>query len=128
MTIDQEIHIVGDGPYLSQLKQLAATLSKRIIFHGFLSNRSEKFKDLIETSSIFVFPSESENFPMVLLEAMAAGLAIITTKNTGCEEVVGDTGLLVAPGDDRRAQTIFDHLFRITITARTIRSHRQKAP
>jgi glycosyltransferase involved in cell wall biosynthesis len=43
--------------------------------------------------------SESENFPMVLLEAMTAGLAIITTRSTGCEEVVGDAALLVAPKD-----------------------------
>jgi glycosyltransferase involved in cell wall biosynthesis len=35
----------------------------------------------------------------VLLEAMAAGLAIITTRGTGCDEVVGDAGILVDPGD-----------------------------
>ena len=49
--------------------------------------------------SIFVFVSESENFPIVLLEAMAAGLAIITTDNTGCAEVVGDAALLVPSKD-----------------------------
>jgi glycosyltransferase involved in cell wall biosynthesis len=36
---------------------------------------------------------------MVLLEAMSAGLAIITTRGTGCDEVVGDSGVLVPPGD-----------------------------
>jgi glycosyltransferase involved in cell wall biosynthesis len=50
-------------------------------------------------ASIFVFPSEAENFPIVLLEAMIAGLAIITTKDTGCEEVVGEKALLVKPRD-----------------------------
>jgi len=39
---------------------------------------------------VFVFPSHAENFPLVLLEAMAAGLAIVTTNQTGCREVVGD--------------------------------------
>ena len=53
----------------------------------------------METSKIFVFPSESDNFPIVLLEAMDAGMAIITTCNTGCEEVVGNTALLTWPGD-----------------------------
>jgi glycosyltransferase involved in cell wall biosynthesis len=33
------------------------------------------------------------------LEAMDAGMAIITTKETGCEEVVGDTALLTRPGN-----------------------------
>jgi glycosyltransferase involved in cell wall biosynthesis len=98
LDIDKEIHIVGDGPYLSRLKKMAESISATIYFHGFLDNTSAKFKDLLETASIFVFPSESENFPIVLLEAMAAGLAIITSKNTGCQEVVGDTGLLVSPG------------------------------
>ncbi len=101
LDMDAEVHIVGDGPYLNRLKQLAKTTHANIYFHGFLDNRSEKFKELLENASIFVFPSESENFPLVLLEAMAAGLAIITTKNTGCEEVVGDTGLLVDPGDTK---------------------------
>jgi len=36
---------------------------------------------------------------MVLLEAMAAGLAIITTQGTGCAEVIGDAGILVEPKD-----------------------------
>jgi len=91
------INIVGDGPYLQTLKQMVDGQSKKIKFWGWLPNTSRELKDLYETSSIFVFPSESENFPMVLLEAMAAGLAIITTKNTGCEEVVGDSALLVEP-------------------------------
>jgi glycosyltransferase involved in cell wall biosynthesis len=37
--------------------------------------------------------------PIVLLEAMSAGLAIITTENTGAEEAVGDCALLVGVGD-----------------------------
>ena len=50
---------------------------------------------MYETSKIFVFPSEAENFPIVLLEAIASGLAIITTQGTGFSEVVGDAALLV---------------------------------
>ena len=38
-----------------------------------------------------------ENFPAVLLEAMNAGLAIITSTAGGCREVVGDAGVLVEP-------------------------------
>jgi glycosyltransferase involved in cell wall biosynthesis len=79
LALDHEIHIVGDGPYLNDLKQQAKSISAPIQFHGFIENSSEQFRKLIETSKIFVFPSESENFPIVLLEAMAAGMAIITT-------------------------------------------------
>jgi glycosyltransferase involved in cell wall biosynthesis len=54
---------------------------------------------VLRVPGIFVLPSESENFPIVLLEAMAAGLAIITTRGTGCAEVVGEAALLVPPKD-----------------------------
>lgn len=99
MDLDYEIHIVGDGPYLENLKQQAESIAAPMVFHGFLANNSDLFKELMETSAIFVFPSESDNFPVVLLEAMDAGMAIITTRGTGCQEVVGDTALLTRPGD-----------------------------
>jgi glycosyltransferase involved in cell wall biosynthesis len=92
---DYEVNIVGDGPHREPMQELAAELDLRVKFWGNLDNASPELKELYETSRIFVFPSEAENFPMVLLEAMTAGLAIITTKNTGTEEVVGDAALLV---------------------------------
>ena len=94
---DQEVHIVGDGPYLPTLKRMAQHVETPVRFWGWLDHRSPEFTDLFETSGIFVLPSESENFPVVLMEAMAAGMAIITTKGTGCEEVVGGVALLVSP-------------------------------
>jgi glycosyltransferase involved in cell wall biosynthesis len=96
-----EINIVGTGPYLDALLKLADELDVDARFHGWLDNDSIELKELFETSSIFAFPSHTENFPLVLLEAMAAGLAIITTNQTGCCEVVGDTAIQVDPGDDR---------------------------
>lgn len=91
------INIVGDGPYLNFLKKIANELKVDINFLGFIDNDSEELKSLFEESKIFIFTSESENFPIVLLEAMVAGMAIITTKGTGCEEVVGDAAILVEP-------------------------------
>ncbi len=99
LTIDHEVHIVGDGPYLPTLRKMAQAAGINVTFRGWLDGQSPELKDLFETSGIFVFPSEAENFPIVLLEAMAAGMAIITTKGTGCAEVVGDAALLVKPKD-----------------------------
>ncbi|MBW2683843.1 MAG: glycosyltransferase family 4 protein, partial [Deltaproteobacteria bacterium] len=98
---EYEIHIVGDGPYLSVLEGHVDEKNIDIKFWGYLDNQSREIRDLYETSSIFVFTSEAENFPIVLLEAMAAGLAIITTESTGCAEVVGDAALLVKPRDSQ---------------------------
>ena len=95
-----EVDIVGTGPYLDTLVQLADSLDVDVKFHGWLDNDSKELKDLFETSSIFVFPSHAENFPLVLLEAMAAGMAVITTNQTGCVEVVGDAALCVEAGDE----------------------------
>lgn len=93
-----ELHIVGEGPHLPQLRAMVPP-GAPVTFWGWLDNRSQELKALYESASIFVLPSESENFPISLLEAMAAGLAIVTTSETGCAEVVGGTGLLVPSRD-----------------------------
>jgi glycosyltransferase involved in cell wall biosynthesis len=108
--IDHEVNIVGEGPYLPELRRQAAESGVRVKFWGWLENRSPQLRELYESSTIFVFPSEAENFPIVLLEAMAAGLAIITSAGTGCAEVVGDAALLVPPKD---AQAITRALRRL---------------
>jgi glycosyltransferase involved in cell wall biosynthesis len=94
-----DVHVVGDGPYLDTLKHMATDLGVRAKFYGYMDNDSADLRNLYETASVFVFTSESENFPIVLLEAMAAGAAIVTTSGTGCAEVVGDTAVLVPPRD-----------------------------
>jgi glycosyltransferase involved in cell wall biosynthesis len=107
-----DLHIVGDGPHLATLKQIAQRLHSRVVvhFHGWLDNTSSAFRELMETASIFALPSEAENFPNALLEAMAAGLAIITTSGTGCAEVVGPTAILVPPRDPAGIRAAIERL------------------
>lgn len=93
--LDCEINIVGDGPYLNTLKRMAADTCTDIRFRGWLDNDCDELRSLYETSSIFVFTSQQENFPINLLEAMTAGMAIITSEDPGSREVVGDTALQV---------------------------------
>lgn len=93
------IDIVGDGPERAALEAQAGRLGLPATFHGWLDNDDPKLRDLLESTAIFVLPSSAENFPVSLLEAMAAGMAIVTTADTGCAEVVGDTALLVPSGD-----------------------------
>ncbi len=96
---DWEVHIIGDGTYLEELKTLAGQLGVPVQFYGWLDKQDPRFMELYATSSIFIFPSEAENFPTVLLEAMSAGMAIITSTAGGCPEVVGDAAILVPPRD-----------------------------
>lgn len=91
--------VAGDGPFLPELRRLAAPLAGRVRFAGWLNNENKEYRSLFETSGIFALPSDAENFPVTLLEAMAAGMPVVTTRGTGCEEVVGDSALLVPAGD-----------------------------
>ena len=105
-----EVNIVGDGPYLSTVKSLAEQLGVKARFWGHMDNDSPDLKNLYESSAVFVFTSEAENFPIVLLEAMIAGAAIITTAGTGCAEVVEDTGLLVPVRDPQAITAALERL------------------
>lgn len=75
-------------------------ISNKIEFVGnILDNEKEK---LLISSDIFVFvPNQKEGQPLVILEAMAAGLPVITCKTGAIEETVieGETGLFVKPGN-----------------------------
>ena len=109
---DWEVVIAGDGPYLDTLRQRASGARCSIRFTGFLEKSS--LHQLYEQARILVFPSIRENFPMVLLEAMDARCAIITTDAEGCAEVVGDSGIVVprgAPVELRKAleRLMLDH-------------------
>lgn len=100
-TTPYQVDIVGSGPYQSTLEKLTSEIqtAAKIAFHGWLDHEDARLWQLMETTAIFVLPSEEENFPMVLLEAMAAGMAIITTGHSGCAEVVGESGILIPPRD-----------------------------
>tara|TARA_B100000963_G_C22640075_1_gene679931 strand:- start:4023 stop:5177 length:1155 start_codon:yes stop_codon:yes gene_type:complete len=77
------LEIVGpdNEGYLEKMKNLSIKLNlKNISFLGplFDKNKEKKFLE----SKLFVLPSHSENFGMVIAEALSYGLPVITTKNT----------------------------------------------
>lgn len=96
---DWEYVVAGDGPFMTELKARAAALKSPVKFAGFVDKAT--LREMYLQARIFVFPSIQENFPMVLLEAMDAGCAVITTDAEGCAEVVGDTGIIT-----RRANSL----------------------
>lgn len=95
MELDWEIDIIGDGPYLSELKDMAKDCKTKIKFHGWLDKNSKKYTNLFSESSIFVFPSKAESFGMVTAEAMAAGCAVIASDISSHKEVLKDAGIFV---------------------------------
>ena len=98
-----QVFLVGDGPEREALQQQADDLgvSSRLRCLGFRSNPDQ----FLAEAAVFVLPSRFEGMPNALLEAMAAGLAVIVTDaSPGPLEVVepGVSGLVV-PSDDPAA-------------------------
>lgn len=96
---DWEFVVAGDGPYLQTLREQARALGSPVRFIGMVGQ--QELRSWYQAARIFVFPSIRENFPLVLLEAMDAGCAVITTDAEGCAEVVGDAGIVVPAGNAR---------------------------
>lgn len=100
----QNFHLVlvGDGPARSDLEHLLYGL--KVTFTGYLEGQD--LAASYASSDIFVFPSESETFGQVVLEAMASGLPVISLNAEGvCDLVIdGATGYLANPSNSREEQ------------------------
>jgi hypothetical protein len=75
------LDILGDGPALGDLKRLAEKLqvSNKVTFHGKVNHR--RVIELLQNADLFCYPTRaSEGFPKAVLEALACGLPVITTK------------------------------------------------
>lgn len=91
--------IVGDGPLLEKMRQLADELgiTPDVEIKGYLNS----MLDLYASFDILVLTSDAESFGRVLVEAMASGCPVIASRVGGVPEVVenGQTGFLVDPDD-----------------------------
>lgn len=89
--------IVGDGPLRADLRGRAERLGigERVAFLG----RRTDARRILPMFDVFALSSTREGFPVVVLEAAAAGVPIVATNVGGVSEVVQDgvTGRLVAP-------------------------------
>jgi glycosyltransferase involved in cell wall biosynthesis len=98
-TPDLAVVLIGDGPLRDALEKRAAGLGVggAVRFPG---HRGDA-RQLLAAADVFVLPSRHEGMPLVVLEAMEAGLPVVGTRVIGTEEVVEDgvTGALVRPGD-----------------------------
>ena len=95
-----QLVVVGDGPYLQQMRQ--ATEGLPCYFTGYLTG--ERLSQIYASAHLFVFPSTTDTFGNVVLEAQASGLPVIVSDRGGpCENMIpGKTGLVV-PADDADA-------------------------
>lgn len=98
---DLSLTLIGDGPERRMLEDQARAmgLSGKVHFAGY-KGQAEVAAALRETD-LLVLPSFAEGLPVVLMEALAARVPVLTTRIAGVGELVEDgiSGRLVAPGD-----------------------------
>jgi glycosyltransferase involved in cell wall biosynthesis len=82
---DAELHILGDGPCRPVISQTAESLgiSDRVFLHGV----SQDVAGFLSALDLFVLSSVDEGLPISLMEAMAAGLPVVSTRLPGLTEL-----------------------------------------
>jgi L-malate glycosyltransferase len=97
--IPSKLLFVGDGPERQVAEELGRTLDvcEDIRFVG----KQEQMEDILAIADLFLLPSEYESFGLAALEAMAAGVPVISTNAGGLKEINidGETGYMANVGD-----------------------------
>ncbi len=101
------LDLIGAGPLEARLRRQADELgvAETVTFHGGTSH--ELVLEILERGMIFVLPSitsrdgDQEGIPVSLMEAMAGGMPVISTRHSGIPELIEDgiSGILCAEGD-----------------------------
>lgn len=88
--------LVGDGP---MRKELEARGETDVFFAGYRTGAA--LAAAYASGDIFAFPSDTETFGNVVVEAMASGLPVVGVNRGGVRDIIqeGETGFLVPPGD-----------------------------
>jgi glycosyltransferase involved in cell wall biosynthesis len=104
--------VIGEGPMLDELR-------RRHPDAHFLGRREGvELATLYASADVFVFPSRTDTFGLVLLEAMASGLPVAAYPVAGPLDVIGDSGAGVLDEDLARAA-----LAALEIPRETARAH-----
>lgn len=107
---DLQLAVVGGvdrSPYPAMVKQMG--LADRVHFLGYRRD----IADLMRACDFFVFPSRYEPFGMVICEAMACGLPVITGANSGAAELL-ETGAGIVLSDPEDVPSLIHALMQLT--------------
>jgi len=108
--LDLRLVLVGEGEEEGNLRALCAELEleQSVLFTGYLPN----IRPALEAADLFLLSSKDEGLPMVLLEAMGAGLAVVSTSVGGVPGALGEAGVLVPPERPAALADAVDRLAR----------------
>lgn len=104
----EKLLIVGNGPAMDELKQLARTLKieKDVIFAGTVSY--EEIRHYYKMAYVFTIASTTETFGIVTIEALASGVPVLAVKAPGAVDILTDgvDGLLVGNDVEKFANAL----------------------
>jgi len=97
--IPSKLLFVGDGPDRHDAENLSRELG--IVDDIRFIGKQEQIEEILAVSDLFILPSEYESFGLAALEAMAAGVPLISTDAGGLPEIniQGKTGFMSPVGD-----------------------------
>lgn len=92
-----EVTIAGSGPLARHAEDLAERFD-RVTYVGYVPEAEKR--SLLSRGSIYALPTRAEGLPIAILEAMAGGNAVVSTRVGSIPDVLGEeNGVLVEPGD-----------------------------
>lgn len=111
-----ELHLAGVLSADARERYIGMLADSRVTYHGVQSQTD--LAQLMLHSDVFLFPSRAEGSARVIFEAMAAGCAVITTRNAGSAVIDGEGGRII-PVNDRHAlrESLEEMLAKPTIIA-----------
>ena len=103
--------LIGGGPLQSELKAYAEKeLASRVIFHG--QAAPEEIPELLSAGDVLVHASYREGLARVLIQALAEGIPVVSSRAGGAAEAVSDgvNGFLFPIGDERALKTLLERV------------------
>jgi glycosyltransferase involved in cell wall biosynthesis len=103
------VRVVGTGPEQAALERQVSRLGLESVVQFVGALGQHELLEQYGWADVFCLPSFAEGVPVVLMEAMATGLPVVTTYIAGIPELVadGDNGVLITPGRaDQVAQAL----------------------
>ena len=112
--IDFQCTLIGEGMDLELMKEKAQNLQliNKVSFTGLMEG--QKLADELSSGDFLVLSSNYENMPVVILEALASGLPVVSTNVGGIKEMIDESkGILVEP---RNKEALADAMIKMIET------------
>lgn len=124
-----KLNLVGDGDEREEFENFVKTnqLEKNIEFKGIVNHA--KITQEYQKADVFVLPSFNEGMSNSLLEALASGLALISTDTGGAKDLIDDSnGFIIPTGDEKAIEKVLEDLIKNPTKLKSMQiSSRQKS-